>query len=73
MKEKKYTVDDTFRVLARPSYEEMVRLHREWAPIGTAFPHGTQANIPFMKHYGWTWLEFMQEGKRRREIGAPYL
>jgi len=55
------TEDDTFRVLARPSVEEMVKLHREhyreWCSNSEVYP-ASQCVI-FAKHHGWGWLEYL--------------
>jgi hypothetical protein len=56
-----YTEDDTFRVLARPKLEQMMELHAAWKrkihEDGAEF--NTTWNIAFMKHHGWTWVEYL--------------
>jgi hypothetical protein len=58
------TEDDTFRILSRPSFDEMFRIHQAW--WYTLDSKDKSLRIPFMKSYGWTWLGFMQEAARRR-------
>jgi hypothetical protein len=57
------TEEDTFRVLARPSLEEMRDIHAAW---WSNLPNkDSSLRISFMKSYGWTWLEFMRERHSR--------
>ena len=56
--------DDTFRILARPSFDKIREMHcdykRSWrAAHGSNYP--STLNVSFMKHHGWTWLEFIKE------------
>lgn len=56
------TEDDTFRILARPKFDEMRAIHQRWkADQGRPSYH----NIAFMKSYGWTWLEYIRERSER--------
>jgi hypothetical protein len=57
------TEDDTFNVLRRPGFDEMLRLHNEWR-IRTGFGD-TSKRIPFMQKHNWTWLEFAIEANKR--------
>lgn len=61
------TEDDTFRRLARPNFDEMVRIHAAW--WRNEISHDQALRIPFMKSYGWTWFEFVMEARERM---GPY-
>lgn len=65
MSSNEYTEDDTFRVLARPNIHQMVELHFAWKRKITdgGKDFNSMWNIPFMKHYGWTWMEFLRAKK----------
>jgi hypothetical protein len=61
------TEDDTFRVLARPGFDEMFRIHAAWWRNENS--NNRSLRITFMKSHGWTWLEFVLELKKRK---GPY-
>ena len=57
------TEDDTFRILSRPSFDEMEKIHDDW---WYSIPSRDQRQrIPFMLKHKWTWLEFVLEAKKR--------
>jgi hypothetical protein len=64
------TEDDTFRVLSRPGFDEMLRIHNEWRQRQPT--KNTELRIPFMKHHNWTWLEFVLEAKKRDMGGSVW-
>lgn len=66
------TEDDTFRILARPPFEEMHDLHRAWKekwksahPWDVTYP--STLNMEFAKHYGWTWIEYQRQVAYHRQ------
>jgi len=48
----KNTEDDTFRILARPNFDEMTRLFKLDSNMK---PY---ARLAFAEKYGWTWGEY---------------
>jgi len=48
----KNTEDDTFRILARPTFDEMTQLFKS---IPEMYPY---ERIAFAKIYGWSWAEY---------------
>jgi hypothetical protein len=65
------TEDDTFRILARPSIHEMVELHRKWKIKHSRKDgsYNTVHNLSFVKHYGWTWFEYL---RAKKEAGYTF-
>jgi len=61
------TEDDTFRRLARPGFDEMLRIHGQW--WRDEISRDQSLRIPFMKLHGWTWFEFVMEARERM---GPY-
>jgi len=57
-----YTEDDTFRVLSRPGFDEMMHIHNQWRRLLS--DRSTIQRIPFMKQYKWSWSEFVLEAAR---------
>lgn len=69
---KEYTEEDTFKRLARPTFEEMMALYQAQCNIWDSNGNqDTSKRIPFMKSHGWTWFEFVMENKRRRDAKDP--
>jgi hypothetical protein len=60
----RFTEDETFRILARPSFEKIWEMHNEWKN-SKKLPYPATDNVVFMKHHGWSWLEFLREQKAR--------
>jgi hypothetical protein len=61
------TEDDTFRILSRPSWNEMRIMYLEWM---TDNPISISSDDEFMKVHGWTLWEWEEERRKRfPEIG----
>lgn len=62
------TEDDTFRVLARPSPQEMKELQYQWIADWCRRTgkdrYPSPENLNFAKHYGWEWSEYLIALKR---------
>lgn len=54
----RFTEDDTFRILSRPSIDEMIMIHNKWWYTNPS--KDKRQRIPFMEQYGWTWEEFVR-------------
>jgi hypothetical protein len=69
-----YTIDDVFDRLRRPDWVEMNELHTQWK-YGESSPYShldstnSMNNIVFMEAHGWDWVEYLEEGQRRRNAG----
>ena len=63
--------DDLFRILARPSFDEIREMHAEhkWKYREKHGEYPSTENIAFMKHHGWTWFEFLREQHNRKLPG----
>jgi hypothetical protein len=64
--------DDLFRTLARPSFDRIREMHQEFRKNWRETHNGdypSTMNIAFMKHHGWTWLEFTNE-QHNQGLGA---
>jgi hypothetical protein len=57
--------DDTYRILARPSFEDMASLLRAYrvSQYEEQGKYPTTENIRFCKQHGWGWIEFLQASK----------
>jgi hypothetical protein len=60
------TEDDTFRILARPSVHEMVRLDGQRTRMK---PYCAISNIVWAKEHGWQWGEYQ---RARKAAGYNY-
>lgn len=58
-----YTEDDTFRILSRPSIQEMVRLYNDTRDDKNRKTYNlefvTMLNIKFINEHNWDWIEFL--------------
>ncbi len=56
------TLDDTFRILARPKLDEMVDIYKE-EKRKIRGASCSLDNITICKKYGWRWEEFLRDVK----------
>lgn len=64
-----YSIDDTFRALAKPEYKVMVRLHKEWSRewsrsrvaggVSVITANYIADREVFLLSHGWTWQELI--------------
>lgn len=55
----KNTEDDTFRILARPNFNDIRKIYQ------TNRPKPGIDRLEFFKPYGWTWSEYVRECNAR--------
>jgi len=63
------TEDDTFRILSRPTYDEMSSLRSDWIDSCAASTNKIRDHDKFLEEHGWTWPEFITQLRLRMSNG----